>query len=596
MIVSLAVAVLLAPRQEGDTPLPAEKAAPPAALPAGPPPYVFSEVAKASGVDFVMECGEATKPRLVDQIGCGMAWFDYDGDGRLDLFCANGSYLAAWQGKEKSPRTHRLYRNLGDGKFEDVSVKAGVASNHWGCGVAVGDIDNDGDSDLYVACCGFNLLYRNQGDGTFAEEAGRAAVAFDGVTPGATFGDVDLDGDLDLYVSAYLEFDLANPPKAFGRKVRNMDISLAPNHHKGAPDKLFTNVGGGKFADTTKKSGLLTDEEEHGFTILILDCTGDDLPDVFVANDRTPNLFYRGTKSGRFEEVSDECGLAVSREGKEQACMGIGIADLNDDLLPEIMVTNFHGEYNALYMSLGGSQWEDEPRPIERAKSSRPFVGWGIGFFDLECDGDEDLLIINGHINPQFETEVPKVMEYKERPLLYRNEGGMNWTEVGELCGNALKEPHSGRASAYADYDDDGDIDVAIADVDGPIRLFRNDTPDRGHFLRVKVEGDGKRNINRDGYGARVIVEAGGKRQTRWVLGAGSYLCHNDVRAHYGLGANTKVDRITVRWPGGTEDVVQGPLDVDRTIVIHAGAGRVAEIVDGKRVEISKPAAPASGQ
>jgi hypothetical protein len=551
----------------------------PSAVPSGPPPFLFSEVAKSSGIDFVTACGEPGKPRLIDQIGTGLAWFDYDGDGWLDLYCANGSTLAAWQGIEPNPRRPRLYRNLGDGTFADVTESAGLLSDHWGAGTAVGDIDNDGDPDLYVACVGPNLLYRNQGNGTFVEEAAGKPIAFPGVTPGAAFGDLDLDGDLDLYVSAYLKFDLANPPKAYGRKVRNLDVSLAPNDHAGAPDRFFLNDGRGVFSESTKRSGFLVNEEEHGFTVIFTDLDGDELPDLFVANDRTPNLLYRSRKLGLVEEVAEQAGVAVSTVGKPQACMGVAVADLNDDLLPDLFVTNFQGETNAAYISNGDGTWDDRFREFEKGGSSRIFVGWGAVFADLECDGDEDLLVINGHVNPQLETEVPQLYQYLQRPLLYRAdhppEGPRLWTECAVACGEPLAERHSGRGAAIADYDEDGDLDVAISDVDGPIRLLRNDTPRVGQFLKIKVEGAAP--INRDGYGARVTIEAAGRRQSRFILDNSSYLCHNDPRAHFGLGPATHVDRITVKWPGGLEEIHDGPIEADRTLVIRYGIGIVSE-------------------
>ena len=566
-------------------------AVPPPFVPSGPPPFILTEVAKAVGIDLTTNCGEPGKPRLIDQTGTGLAWFDYDGDGWIDLYCANGSTLAAWQGSEPNPRRPRLYKNQGDGTFADVTEKAGLLSDRWGAGPAVGDIDNDGDSDLYVACVGPNLLYRNNGDGTFTEEAAAKPVAFPGVTPGAAFGDLDLDGDLDLYVSAYLKFDLKIPPKAYGRRVRELDVSLAPNDHTGAPDRYFQNDGRGVFSDATRKCGFLANEAEHGFTIVFTDMTADGLPDIFVANDRTPNLFYRSRKLNSVEEVADECGIAVSPIGKPQACMGVATADLNDDLIPDLFVTNFQGEHNAAYISNGDGTWEDCFKEFQRACQSRMFVGWGTVFADLECDGDEECLIINGHVNPQLETEVPQRYLYLQRPLLYRAEhvnGKRTWVECAQECGEKVAERHSGRGAAIADYDEDGDLDVALSDVDGPIRLWRNDTPRTSHFLKVKVEGVAP--TNRDGYGSRVTIEAGGKRQSRFILGAGSYICHNDVRAHFGLGAAETVDRLTVCWPGGKQEVIEGPIAVDRTLFVRAGSGIVAQSVAGKRTEIAPPA------
>ncbi len=594
---TLAAALLSVQADDLDAAPPAGQAPPesaPAAPPTGPPPFVWTEVAKAAGIDFTTECGEPGKPRLIDQIGSGLAWFDYDGDGWLDLYCANGSTLAAWQGSEPNLRRPRLYRNQGDGTFADVTEKAGLASDHWGAGPAVGDIDNDGDPDLYVACVGPNLLYRNRGDGTFSEEAAGKPVAFAGVTPGAAFGDLDLDGDLDLYVSAYLKFDLTNPPKAYGRKVRNLDVSLAPNDHPGAPDRYFQNDGRGIFTDSTKRSGFLVNEEEHGFTTIFTDLDGDELPDLFVANDRTPNLLYKSRKLGLVEEVAEQCGVAVSTVGKPQACMGVAVADLNDDLLPDLFVTNFQGETNAAYISNGDGTWDDKFKEFEKGGSSRIFVGWGAVFADLECDGDEDLLVINGHVNPQLETEVPQHYQYLQRPLLYRADhaagGARRWSECAEACGLPLAERRSGRGAAIADFDEDGDLDVALSDVDGPIRLLRNDTPRAGRFLKVKVEGVTP--INRDAYGARVTIEAGGRRQSRFVIDNSSYLCHNDSRAHFGLGAALQVDRITVHWPGGREEIFEGPLEADRTVVIRYGAGIVAERRGAATTAITPPVKP----
>lgn len=596
-------AVLACQADDLDAASPADEAAAAAAdaTPTGPPPFVWVDVAKAAGIDFSTACGEITKPRLIDQIGTGLAWFDYDNDGWVDLYCANGSTLAAWQGSEPNLRRPRLFRNLGDGTFADVTEKAGLASDRWGAGTAVGDIDNDGDADLYVSGVGPNALYRNNGDGTFTEAAPGKPVAFPGVTPGAAFGDLDLDGDLDLYVSAYLKFDLKNPPKAFGRRVRNLDVSLAPNDHAGAPDRFFLNDGTGAFTDSTKRSGFLVNEEEHGFTVIFTDLTGDGLPDLFVANDRTPNLLYRSRKLGLVEEVADECGVAVSPVGKPQACMGVAVADLNDDLLPDLFVTNFQGEHNAAYVSNGDGTWDDQFKEFEKGGSSRVFVGWGAVFADFECDGDEECLVINGHVNPQLETEVPQHYQYFQRPLLYRADHRSSterkWTECAQQCGLPLAERRGGRGAAIADYDQDGDLDVALSDVDGPIRLLRNDTPRAGHFVQVEVEGVAP--INRDGYGARVTIEAGGRRQSRFILDGSSYLCHNDPRAHFGLGAAEQVDRIVVVWPGGREEVIAGPLPADRTYFIRCGDGVVAESVAGRksaRTPSAAPAAPANGK
>ena len=541
----------------------------------------FVEVAATSGLDFVSLSGDPGKPRIVDQYGQGVAWFDYDGDGWLDLFVPNGSTLAAWRGEAENTFRDRLFRNRGDGTFEDVTDAAGLGSTRWGAGVAVGDVDNDGDPDLYVCNLGKNQLWRNNGDGTFTdvtEEAG-GGIEFDHVTPGAALGDIDLDGDLDLYVARYIHFDPADPPDPYGKRIRDMMVSLGPKAHEGAPDRLYVNVGGGQFEERSEASGLIADRE-RGFTVLICDMTFDDLPDIFVACDESRNLFYRGEAGGTFIEESDISGLSVGKNGKEEGCMGVGIADVNGDQVPDFYITNFYGQQNAMYVSCGDGFWEDRSEFLERGGSSRNYVGWGTGFFDLDLDGDEDLLAFNGHIHPQLDEEEPAFATYLEAPLVYLRRGERDYVEVAERIGSPLADLHCARGTGFADYDEDGDVDFVVTDIDGPIRLFRNDTETAGHFLKVQLQGaDG---VNPDAFGARVDLVVEGVVQTRWILGVGSYLCHNDARAHFGLGTAKAADSLTVRWPGGRVETIEGPIAADRTLLIRTGEGLVAEAPRGQ--------------
>ena len=537
--------------------------------------FRLTEVAAASGLDHVSMSGEPGKPRLPDQLGQGMAWFDYDGDGWLDLFVPNGSTLAHWRGEAENDVVDRLFRNRGDGTFEDVTEQAGLGSNRWGAGVAVGDIDRDGDPDLYVCNLGKNQMWRNDGDGTFTEIPAGAGAEFDALTPGAGLGDVDLDGDLDLYVAHYIYFDPQDPTPPFAKRVRDMMVAIGPKVLPPAPDRLFLNDGTGQFEDVTESSGLIKDKG-RGFTVLILDFTLDDIPDIFVTCDESPNVFYRGLGDGKFREEGLYTGLAVGQDGKEDGCMGVGIGDMNNDMIPDLYVTNFYGELNALYISEGDRLWEHRTEKMERFHSSRPYVGWGVGYFDLDLDGDEDILAFNGHIHPQLDDEDPLFATYGEKPLLFRTERRLQFTEITDQVGGAFAELHSARGAAFADYDEDGDVDVAVTNVDGPIRLFRNDTETPYHFLKVQLEGTG--NVNPDAYGARVTVEAGRSVQRRWVTGQGSYLCQNDARAHFGLGRRKEVDRVTVRWPGGEEEVVEGPIAGNQTIVIRRGSGLVTQV------------------
>jgi hypothetical protein len=540
----------------------------------------FAEIAKSVGIDCVNLSGDPDKPRIIDTLGGGLCWFDYDNDGWLDLFVPNGSTLDAWLGKTKNAASDHLYRNRGDGTFEDVTDKAGLHDDLWSLSAAAGDFDNDGDRDLYVCNFGLNRLYRNNGDGTFTDIAKEAGVEFDGETPGAAWGDVDLDGDLDLYVSQYIPFDRNRPLPPFAKTMRGMKVMFGPKGLPGAPDRLYRNDGGGKFTDVTKEAGLELKPRDwgHGFTIQILDMTGDDIPDLFVANDMTQNFFFKGLGGGKFRDWRIESGMALDRDGLPNACMGIGIADLNDDQLPDFVVTNFAAEMNNVFVSTEPSRWEDQPEVLENVRRQKPYVKWGIGFFDLDRDGNEDLLYVNGHVFPQVDGEDPRVQKYAEPMMLYRSLGGLKFEEIGQDAGD-LKGDRCCRSAAFADYDEDGDVDVAVLQMDLPTLLFRNDTKSAGHYVKVELEGT---KCNRDAFGARITVEAGGRRATRWVQSTSSFISQNDPRPFVGLGAVDKVDRITVRWPGGTDEKVEGPLAVDRTYVIRQGSGKVAELAPGK--------------
>jgi hypothetical protein len=552
------------------------------------PAIHFREVAKAAGVDATNQCGDPAKSRLIDTLGSGVCWFDYDGDGWLDLFLPNGSTYEALLGTKKNDASDRLFRNKGDGTFEDVTEKAGLKDDRWGAGAAAGDYDNDGDQDLFVCDFAGSVLERNNGDGTFTDVTVAAGVQTDGISPGAAWGDVDGDGDLDLYVSAYIEFNKKQGWPPFAKTMRGMKVMLGPQGVPGAPDKLFLNDGDGTFTDVTKDAGLRTTEREHGFTIQLVDLNLDDRLDIFVANDMTPNHHYVSRKSGKFAPCGGDSGLAVDENGVQKGCMGIALADLNDDLVPDFYITNFAAQTNDLYVSQGDNCWEDQPSHTERARSKMPLVGWGTGFFDLDLDGDEDLVAFNGHVYPQVDDEKPQIQRYAQVPLLYRRDGPLEFSDAVKTAGPDFDVERCCRGAGFADYDEDGDVDIALFVMDKPALLLQNDTPRKGRFLRVQLLGT---TVNRDAYGSRVIVESGGRRQTRWILGQGSFISQNDPRAHFGLGPDGAVDRITVRWVGGKEEVIEPakdaagnvvPLPVDCTIVVKEGMGRVAALPAGQ--------------
>jgi len=561
-----------APAKSGDE-------GPPWSLPDWPK-ITFKEVAKASGIDAVSLCGSSDKSRLIDTLGGGMCWFDYDGDGWLDLFVPNGSTLDAVLGKATNSVSDKLFRNKGDGTFEDVTAKAGLVESRWSMSGAAGDYDNDGDSDLYVTNFGPNFLWRNNGDGTFTDVAAELGVTFDDDTakPGASWGDIDGDSDLDLYVSAYIVMNRKAPWPPFAKTMRNMRVMLGPQGLKGASDRLFRNDGD-HFTEVTKEAGLRVKEEEYGFTIQMLDLNADDKLDIFVANDMTPNHHYRQTKPAKFTPCGSDSGLAVDHDGVNKACMGVAIGDLNDDLIADIFITNFAAQTNDLFVSQGDNFWDENPNPTEKVRTAIPYVGWGTGFWDLDLDGDEDLVAFNGHVFPQVDTERPRVQDYKQYPLLYRREGPVKFGDATKEPGTDFYAQRNIRGAGFADYDEDGDVDIALFQMDDPALLLRNDTERKGHSLLIHLLGT---TINRDAYGTRVVVEAGGRRHCRWKLGQGSFISQNDPRVHVGLGLIDKVDRITIRWTGGKEEVIEGPIAVDRTLVIQEGHGKVGELERGK--------------
>jgi len=544
------------------------------------PKITFKEVAKASGIEAVSLCGSTDKSRLIDTLGGGMCWFDYDGDGWLDLFVPNGSTLEAVLGKTTNSASDKLFRNKGDGTFEDVTAKAGIGDDRWSISGAAGDFDNDGDSDLYVTNFGPNFLWRNNGDGTFTDVAVAMGVTFDEDTakPGAAWGDIDGDSDLDLYVSAYIGMNRKAPWPPFAKTMRNMRVMLGPQGLKGASDRLFRNDGD-RFTEVTKEAGLRFKEEEYGFTIQMLDLNGDDALDIFVANDMTPNHHYRQTKPAKFTPCGSDSGLAVDHDGVNKACMGVAIADLNDDLIADLFITNFAAQTNDLFLSQGDNFWDENPNPTEKVRTAIPYVGWGTGFWDFDLDGDEDLVAFNGHVFPQVDTERPRVQDYKQYPLLYRRDGPVKFSDAAKDPGPDFYAQRNVRGAGFADYDEDGDVDIALFQMDDNAALLRNETQAMGHSLLIHLLGT---TINRDAYGTRVVVEAGGRRHCRWKLGQGSFISQNDPRVHVGLGLLDKVDRITVRWTGGKEEVIEGPIAVDRTLVIQEGHGKVAEVERGR--------------
>jgi hypothetical protein len=512
----------------------------------------FVEVGVESGLTHRHENGASPQKLLMETFGSGVAAFDYDGDGRVDLFFVNGADLA----RGKTSPGHRLYRNAGSMKFIDVTAKAGVrGSGMFGTGVAVGDFDSDSRPDLYVTGFGSNQLFRNQGDGTFRDVTAQAGVAGSGWSSSAGFVDYDRDGDLDLYVVRYLEFDVKDNPYC-GFKKPGYRMYCDPRMFDGKPDLLFRNNGDGTFTDVSKAAGI-ANPAGKGLGIAIGDVDNDGWPDIYIANDGVRNFLYHNQRNGTFVDIAYGAGVGFDGHGKPQAGMGTEIADYNDDGRPDIFVTNFSDELNTLYCNLGSLQFDD---CTERAglQSGLAPLGFGTRFFDYDNDGDLDLHVTNGHVIDNVTLYHPRLTS-AQRDHLYENIGSGRFQDVSAQAGTAFAIEHVGRGSAVADLDDDGDLDIVISNLGDRPFLFRNDSTSPGHWLSL--------DLNRPD--ARVEITAGGRKQYRYATGVNSYLSSSDSRLHIGLGASASADRIEIVWADGSKQAMQN-VKADRVIKVAA--------------------------
>jgi hypothetical protein len=539
-------------------------------------PVYFTDVTARSGLQkFVHKSGVADKRYILESPSGGVALFDYDNDGWLDVYLVNGSTFAALSGKEKAPRA-ALFRNNRDGTFTDVTDKAGVANERWGFGVACGDFDNDGWEDFYVTNFGQNRLYRNNGDGTFTDAAEKMGVTVGGWSTGASFGDYDGDGQLDLFVAGYVDFDPANPPEArtteSGVKYcyfRGQAVMCGPRGLKGASDRLFRNQGA-SYVEVSKPAGVADENGYYGFAAAWVDIDDDGKLDLLVANDSTPNYLYRNKGDGTFEDISFASGFALSEDGREQAGMGLAVGDYDSDGRVDLYVTNFSDDTNTLYHNDGAGMFTDVTHAAGHGVPTIPFLGWGAGFIDFDNDGLKDLLVANGHVYPQVD-KFDWGTTWAQRPLLFKNRSGKFFDVAPAATGSGLAVVIPARGLALGDIDNDGRVDAVINNCDGHPTVLRNETAKTGHWLTVKLVGGPK--SPRDAVGATVWLTASGKRQRADVLSGASYCSQSDLRLHFGLGAKTKVEKLEVRWPSGAREVV--PIKaVDRAITIIEGKAR----------------------
>jgi hypothetical protein len=529
----------------------------------------FVDVAAKQGIDFQHVGGSPQKRVLVEQMSGGAAFFDYDQDGWLDIYLVNGTTIERYQNTNQplgpAPTGH-LYRNKGDGSFEDVTNKAGVGKPGWGMGVCVGDYNNDGYPDLFVTNYGHNVLYRNNGDGTFTDvtrQAGLEGTARWGT--GCAFGDYDLDGFLDLYVANYAEVDLNTPPIPC-QYYEGMQAACSPRGLPGQNDILYRNLGNGTFKDVTREAGIKDDY--YGLGVTFADFNNDGLPDIYVADDITPNLLYLNRGDGTFREVGAESGSAFNMDGVAQAGMGLAVGDYDNDGWLDIFVTNFAGQYSTLFHNDGKGSFSDVTVKAGLARISMPFVKWGTGFFDFDNDGFRDLFQANGHVAPVVE-KLSSGMSYTQPSQFFKNIRGKAFQEVPSPWCDDRKPEKVSRGAAFGDYDNDGDIDILVNNMDDRPMLLRNEGGNRKRFLEVRAL---TQKGHRDAIGARIAVRAGSAVQIQEILSGSSYLSQNDLRAHFGLGTATAVN-VEVKWLGGKREVWEN-VSTNRLIVVREGEGR----------------------
>jgi hypothetical protein len=539
--------------------------------PPDPLDFTFTEIAARAGLTAVTTYGgQQTNRYLLETTGSGAAAFDYDDDGWLDLFVVNGSTLEGFP-KGKEPTSH-LYRNRRDGTFEDVTDKAGMALSGWGQAACAGDYDNDGHEDLFVTFWGKNRLFRNRGDGTLEETTKSAGVDSMRTRWGAgcAFLDYDRDGRLDLFAANYIDLDLktAPVPESGLCRYKGVPVACGPPGLTGGKNVLYRNIGDGRFADVSDASGITRASGTYGLGVSTLDFDDDGWVDVYVANDSNPSALYRNNRDGTFADIGVTAGCAYSQDGKPQAGMGVAVGDYNRDGRMDVFKTNFAGDTSTLYMNSNGTSCEDRTFASGIGRNTR-WLGWGVSFLDLDLDGWLDLFLVNGHVYPEVE-QLKTEAGYRQRKVVYHNRGNGRFEDVTERLGPPVTVPKAGRGAAFADLDNDGDLDILVNNVHEPPDLYRVDHRQPRSWLTVRLVGA---KSNRSAIGARLRVTAGSVTQVHEVRGGGSYYSQNDLRPNFGLGSASKVDRLEVRWPNGLEEMWSN-LEVNRILTLKEGTGQ----------------------
>ncbi len=538
-------------------------------------PVTFVDIAKDAGLNVPNVWGGVKhKNYILEAKGSGLAFFDFDQDGWLDIYFTNGDRLP---GEDPYPGgktpTQHLFKNNRDGTFTDVTEKSGLGRTGWGAGVCVGDYDNDGRDDLFCTYWGHNALWHNNGDGTFTDVTKKAGLWEDRVRwgTGCTWLDYDRDGSLDLFVCNYIDLDLAKTPKPHqpgGCEWKGMPVMCGPQGLPGGMNILYHNNGDGTFTDVSEKAGILKPGRRYSITAVSYDFDNDGWPDVYVAVDSEPSILFRNKHDGTFEDVAVIAGCGLNEDGQEQSGMGVGVGDYDGDGWLDIFKTNFSDDTPDLYHNNGDGTFTDATYASGLGVNTQ-YVGWGAGFMDYDNDGWTDIFEVNGHVYPEIE-EYHIEAQFLENRLVYRNLGNGTFRDVSREMGPGVAAKFSSRGCAFGDFDNDGDVDVLVLNMNDYPSLLRNDGGNKNNWISIKLLGV---HCNRTAIGARVRIVTGQHAQTDEVHSGASVMSQSDLRLHFGLGAAPRIDLIEVTWPTTRTVEKFSNLEANQFLTIKEGAG-----------------------